>query len=766
MPEESITTGQHTRNEGLIGHRDSKSAYRVKYNEKGQATLVKIASHPVRIVAIQFVLTSRCTSVRYLVEFKTEGSTVNVKFCQEDLVDERSFLAAAPAGFSLAAAPRSFNHLRECLMKDLETARRGAVLTALGWYRWKGRPVFAHAGGIISSDQDLSGCKPDAGSGTPQALDLVDIDKACSEVPILAGKHKPIDTVHVEVIQQLRDYHPLPPSSRKDAQTAMTWTLELLKLGDPHVTYIAIASIFVGVLRNPRFAVFLQGETGSMKTAFALLILSFFVPDPQESHCASFKSTENALRARFSHTSNVPVIVDDYIELPGRVKVGEEAKKAENLVRSVVNGTGKDRSRGDGSLREAESPRGLAIITGEQLPTGLQSLRQRLISLPVDTKTFAKALDGPRPNRLDQFQAVAASGVFAQAMGGFIAWAAGQFELLREYLDDPQHELSEEGGIHRRQPDAARDILSGAALLLEYAKDLGVVSDDEYEQHARAARAAVDALLQRAVLESLEDSPTEAFAQLLQAAMSSCRCHIEIEDIAMYSCTEEAIPVELFGYTRHKVPIATKSQGDAMAPSEAGMETETTTIFRAHGPRIGWIANQHIDLIPDAALAEANSMASKAGASRIPPQKSFGKLLAAKQWIETHSKGRNTYKVRRETVVIDVWRIHAFRLFEIALPWGTFDVESYTAMTEAERLAQCRREQDEKMRLFRQKIARYQSQELLNGHLTEPDRQKLLRPAPPPVDGSLEKTQRLIPPPPAVGQFPGYGEPDGDGLLA
>ena len=144
-------------------------------------------------------------------------------------------------------------------------------------------------------------------------------------------------------------------------------------------------------------------------------------------------------------------------------------------------------------------------------------------------------------------------------------------------------------------------------------------------------------------------------------------------------------------------------------------------------------------------------------------------MLASRQWIAEQTKDRNTYKVRRDTVVHDVWRLHAYRLFESPLSWGDFDVESYKKMTEAERLRACLQRREEATRQFRERLVRYQVDTLLNPHLIESDRQKVLTPDPILLDAGATAQNgksRIIPYPPKAVSYPGNGLPDGDGLLA
>ena len=90
-------------------------------------------------------------------------------------------------------------------------------------------------------------------------------------------------------------------------------------------------------------------------------------------------------------------------------------------------------------------------------------------------------------------------------------------------------------------------------------------------------------------------------------------------------------------------------------------------------------------------------------------------------------------------------------------------------MTEAERLLAYLQRREEATREFRESLARFQLDYLLNPHLNESDRQKLITPDPIVSDAGATAQNvksRIIPYPPKAASYPGNGLPEGDGLLA
>src|SRR5690606_22424915 len=116
---------------------------------------------------------------------------------------------------------QSFQMMREMLMLDLNKAIHIAVLTCLGWYIWKNKPVFAHAGGVICTDSDVSGARADRSIGTSQPHGLIDIDEVCSDVPILIDNETSIKEIVVEVPEQFSKYRFEQPESIEEIRSVV-----------------------------------------------------------------------------------------------------------------------------------------------------------------------------------------------------------------------------------------------------------------------------------------------------------------------------------------------------------------------------------------------------------------------------------------------------------------------------------------------------------------------------------------------------------------
>jgi hypothetical protein len=177
--------------------------------------------------------------------------------------------------------------------------------------------------------------------------------------------------------------------------------------------------------------------------------------------------------------------------------------------------------RADGTLRPVKPPRGLILSTGEGIPRG-QSLRARLV--------IVEASPGDVDwTRLTTCQQDAASGLYAQAMAGYIQWLAPRYDHIRDHLARDVAELRAQIYQHDQHQRSVSNIASlavGIKHFLPFAQDVGAITCMEGEalwQRCWTALLHVSAQQQR-----YQDAsePTQHFLRLLSAALASGRAHL------------------------------------------------------------------------------------------------------------------------------------------------------------------------------------------------------------------------------------------------
>ena len=166
-------------------------------------------------------------------------------------------------------------------------------------------------------------------------------------------------------------------------------TLECLGLGPEEITWPLMASIFLAPLcepmrqagYEPSFIIWLSGMTGARKSTVAGLFLSHYGQFTSKALPGSFKDTDNTLERKAFLLKDTVFCVDDYHPVGSPQEKRRMEKIAHSLIRGFADRVGRGRMNSDTSLRETYIPRGLCIVTGEEVP----NLGQSATARPADT---------------------------------------------------------------------------------------------------------------------------------------------------------------------------------------------------------------------------------------------------------------------------------------------------------------------------------------------------------------------------------------------
>ena len=673
------------------------------------STLVYVAAFVVRIRGA-----ARSHAVHLRFADPSTGSTLDREIPYETLLSEDLLLKSVP-GFSVRPLRDAFSTVRHYLISQIPQSPRRVVLEQSGWIHWAGQYYFAHAGGLLGTG--LDGC-PNAASaktGTPETYGVIDVEAASSEVPVLGGKKGTVIDVSVELPPQFQIFDLPDPKVGEDRKRAAEAVLELTRVGDPNVMVPALLGLVYGMFVKPRWAMFLHGETGSGKTTVACLLQSFFTGSIAEGSYASLTSTANALAARHEGTANIPVIYDDFVPPAGRNNAAA-SQKLDDVIRPYTNGNAKERCRPDGSVRPSPVPSGTPIFTGEALPAERDSLRHRLLELPVGRETFEDAMKGQRPNRLDHIQAMAKNGLYQQFTASLLESIrrSGYEECVTFFYRTPSHSpftthLHKQSRLHSREVEMIECLYRTAEMLHEYFGVSGVEKEavDDFDD---AVITALNGLILRAREHAYENMPTLKFADLLRAMLFTGRCHIESESIREWYSLSDIDP-KFLGYRAVEVMIPN--------PKNPEGEPVPATVYNPMGRRIGFTDTSNtIILDPISCLEAANQLAAGYGVAPISNSKrEFGKILARENWIAKKRSDGNTLKYSYRGVKLDVWCIYTERLFDLELcttEYGIYSLEELTHALDAEVANTLQKQASDHIRHIQRKIGIKTFKELLD----------------------------------------------------
>jgi hypothetical protein len=134
--------------------------------------------------------------------------------------------------------------------------------------------------------------------------------------------------------------------------------------------------------RNDRYATFIQGRSGTFKTAWASLAMCLYGAG------FSYKenllkwgegATTNALMHYATYAHDLPLLIDNYKPSTGG---GEKAFKA--LIQNIIEGAEKDRLSRSAKLKEARKIFTWPICTGEDTPTSDGATVARMLLIKFD----------------------------------------------------------------------------------------------------------------------------------------------------------------------------------------------------------------------------------------------------------------------------------------------------------------------------------------------------------------------------------------------
>jgi hypothetical protein len=305
------------------------------------------------------------------------------------------------------------------------------------------------------------------------------------------------------------------------------------------------------------------------------------------------------------------LVVDDFAP-PATGRDGELQNIAERLFRAAGNQQGRSRLGGNGSLGAPKAPRGLVLATGEKVPQG-QSIRARLLIVEAGPGDVDRAI-------LSECQRAGEEGQFVEAMGGFVAWAAGHYEESQSRLQSRVVEIRSQGrgrAVHARLPAALAELQSGWEIFLQFAVEVGAIGGAEKQElEERSERALSKLATWQAKYQQVSD-PALRFITLLQAGLACGRAHV--------ADRLGRAPAQADGWGWRRI-----RNGQRWAPQ---------------GIRIGWVAGSELFLDSGASYEVAQELA---GAERIfVSEQSLRHRLQERGLLLSIDAGREMVQVRR-----------------------------------------------------------------------------------------------------------------------
>ena len=279
------------------------------------------------------------------------------------------------------------------------------------------------------------------------------------------------------------------PDSNIQLQEAVQASKAFLSVGAMHVTAPLLSAMYLAPLCSflqdsgyaPAFVPFIAGRTGTRKTSICALVLSHYGRFSNKQPPASFSDTANSIRHKAFLLKDMPLLVDDYHPNTDQRSRARMAEIAQQLARAWGDQSERGRMQSDLTVRVAEPPRGLGIMSGEEVPDIGESGIARFYSVDVHPG------DVPITPELTILQNKARHGALVKAMRGYIDYIQPQISSLPERLAGLFEYYRAEAiqrmpGAHGRSHESVAWLMVGAACMLGYWFHTNIITQEERDQ--------------------------------------------------------------------------------------------------------------------------------------------------------------------------------------------------------------------------------------------------------------------------------------------
>ena len=289
------------------------------------------------------------------------------------------------------------------------------------------------------------------------------------------------DNINTDIPLELSGYS--FPKEVRDKKEAIDLSLETLNLAKHDITIPLLSMTYLAPLvgliaegnRTPNFVLWVYGLTGSRKTSASLAFLNHFGNFSSNIPPASFKDTANAIELKAHTLKDSLLLIDDYHPNIDGSDARKLASTAERILRMYGDRVGRSRMRADTTLNKTYKPRGMAIVTGEDLPKGASSTA-RYIGVEIKREDIDLEI-------LSKLQKEHKK--LAEAMAIYIDWISKNIERVQSFIDEKFDELKvkyKKETTHGRINDAVIWLSVSFELLLTFLYEYMFICDDKFKK--------------------------------------------------------------------------------------------------------------------------------------------------------------------------------------------------------------------------------------------------------------------------------------------
>lgn len=318
---------------------------------------------------------------------------------------------------------------------------------------------------------------------------------------------------------------PAPSTTDGERREAAVASAASAQVAPPEVAVPLIAAVYLAPLTQALgvdFALWLEGPSRSMKSTLAALMAGHFGAGAERTQlAASWLDTPNAIGLKLFLLADTLAVIDDYAPQPSASEQARLDKTVATLIRGIGNRAGRGRLTADIRLQSERKPRGLALCTAEQWPTG-ESLQARLFGVSLRPGELDLA-------RLSEAQGLARQGVLARAMADYLQTLATDLSARGAALKtewQAWRTTALQAGLSGRTPDQAAHLLVGYSQALEHWRVCGVLTPAQAQMELRHAESLILDLAKAHEGRLAQAQPADTFMAILGDALHSGTVHV------------------------------------------------------------------------------------------------------------------------------------------------------------------------------------------------------------------------------------------------
>ena len=325
---------------------------------------------------------------------------------------------------------------------------------------------------------------------------------------------------------------------------AIKESLTFINIGNREITLPLFSLLYLAPLTTllnpmPNFSGYLHGDTGTFKTTILELALSHFGPFGQ-GNLANFDDTANALGKQAFILKDTLSGLDDYFPSFRRVEAQQKEGLAQKIIRAYANRTGRSRLNPDASDKGRYEPRGMLLITGEELPVN-QSTLARLMVIEISRGDISL-------QKLTEIQRNAHR--LPSAMSSYIIWLKNQINAIKHSFPEKFLKLREKAqqqNVHKKLPEQVAFLQFALETAISWMVDKKVLHEKCADALAKEGWNIFISLSAKQSTRIEREDPVRKFLEIAQTIITQGKVKLEHKDERNHEILGQAMG-DLIGY--------------------------------------------------------------------------------------------------------------------------------------------------------------------------------------------------------------------------